>query len=182
MEIFLYHYYEATTGPFKNLSKLSITAVQQVMEQLKTKSNVFASKRSDDYLEIRRELEGRARDLFILKGGEPVSSYPHYMTLGECVWIKDWYQNGRELRLRLDEFDESAVSFTYGDLFPTMRYKDGKPYRETVYTKREILELAESIGLPQDWNHDGSKGPERYIEAQVWDDKVIGKYLRRGLE
>jgi hypothetical protein len=176
MEMFLYHYYEAVTGPFKNLSQLSAAAARKITERLKTNSNVFASKRSDDYLEIRRELEGRARELFILKGGKPLNPYPHYMTLGECRWIKDWYQNGREMRLPLDVFDESSISFTYGDLFPTMRYKDGKQYRETVYTKREILELVEAIGWPQDWNHDGSKGPERYVEVQVWDERVIGKY------
>jgi hypothetical protein len=33
-----------------------------------------------------------------------------------------------------------------------------------------------AIGLPQEWNRDGSKGPERYVEAQIWDERVIGKY------
>ena len=32
-------------------------------------------------------------------------------------------------------------------------------------------------GLPQDWNADGHSGPERYIEAQVWDDAALAPFL-----
>jgi hypothetical protein len=58
-----------------------------------------------------------------------------------------------------------------------MRYKDGKPYREQVYTKGEIFSIIDKYGYPQDWNKDGSKGPERYIEAQVWDEETLKNYL-----
>jgi len=58
-----------------------------------------------------------------------------------------------------------------------MRYNDGKPYRNTVYTKQEIYEIIKIYGLPQDWNRTGSNGPERYIEAQIWDDEPIKAYL-----
>ena len=30
--------------------------------------------------------------------------------------------------------------------------------------------------MPQEWNDDGKYGPERYIEAHIWSDKVIQKY------
>ena len=32
-------------------------------------------------------------------------------------------------------------------------------------------------GLPQDWNDDGKHGPERYIEAHVWSDRTVERYL-----
>jgi len=32
---------------------------------------------------------------------------------------------------------------------------------------------AAAYGLPQEWNADGQGGPERYIEAQVWDEPPI---------
>ena len=35
----------------------------------------------------------------------------------------------------------------------------------------------DKYGLPQEWNEDGSKGPERYIEAHVWSNEVIRKYM-----
>jgi hypothetical protein len=53
------------------------------------------------------------------------------------------------------------------------RYQDGKPYRNQVYTLNEIRKVVNEFGLPQEWNFDGNKGPERYIEVQVWDDKSL---------
>ena len=50
------------------------------------------------------------------------------------------------------------------------------PAPEKVYTYEEILEVIAKYGLPQDWNDDGAKGPERYIEAHVWTDDPIRKY------
>lgn len=171
--VYLYHYYEGSTGPFRNLSELNTDAADEVMNRLKSEGKVFASQRSDDYLNIRRELEAKAREMFIQKGGKPNKLYPHYMTLGECNWIKEWYKQGKELKIHMDQFDPEHISFTYGDLFPTMRFKDGKPYREKLYTKQEIIQIIIEYGLPQEWNKDGKKGPERYIEVQIWDDKEL---------
>jgi len=37
----------------------------------------------------------------------------------------------------------------------------------------ELPEVIRLYGLPQEWNKDGKLGPERYIEAQVWDDEPL---------
>lgn len=175
----LYHYYDESTGPFHNLSDLPLHEAEQVLNELRQQNIGFASKRSQDYLSIRRELEAKARNLFIAKGGQPSRAYPHYMTLGECPWLLEWYPIGRSLRISMDQFDLDTISFTYGDLFPTMRYQDGKPYRNQVYTWDEMVHVIEEFGMPQEWNANGEKGPERYIEVQIWDDKplrtLIGK-------
>jgi hypothetical protein len=63
-----------------------------------------------------------------------------------------------------------TLSFTYGDSFPAMRVQDGRPYRGQVYTLAELPALIAAFGLPQEWKRDGQDGPERYIEAQLWDD------------
>lgn len=57
-----------------------------------------------------------------------------------------------------------------------MRVKDDKPYRRQVYTKQEIIKVIDKYGMPQDWNEHGDKGPERYIEVQIWDNDVIKRY------
>lgn len=57
MDLYLYHYYDATTGPFQNLSSLSIEEALQVQRRLKQNNNWFASQRADDYMTIRRDLE-----------------------------------------------------------------------------------------------------------------------------
>jgi hypothetical protein len=176
MKLYLYHYYELKQGPFRNLSSLELKEAKNILQRLKKDEEVFASQRADDYLIIRRELESKARTVFLEKGGTPRTSYPHYMTLGPCEWIKSWYRHGSEIKIPVEEFDERTISFTYGDLFPTMRYKDGKAYREQVYTKQEILSIIDEYGFPQDWNEHGNKGPERYIEAQIWDEEIIRKH------
>lgn len=178
MDLYLYHYYDATTGPFQNLSALSIEEALQVQRRLKQNNNWFASQRADDYMTIRRDLEARARALFTAKGGKPTKEYPHYMTLGPCEWIMEWYPDGKVIRILLDDMQPEMMSFTYGDLFPTMRYQDDKPYRGKVYVKNEILQLVDEFGWPQDWNKDGRHGPERYIEVQVWDDRALGPFMK----
>ncbi|WP_052568722.1 hypothetical protein [Ktedonobacter racemifer] len=95
---------------------------------------------------------------------------PHYMIIGECPWLREWYQDGRTVKIAMDAFHPLTLSFTYGDSFPAMRVQDGKPYRGKVYTLSEIMEVIREYGLPQIWNADGQNGPERYIEAQIWDD------------
>jgi len=176
MDYTLYHYYDASTGPFRNLSDLEPDEAERVLEQIRQQKKGFASKRSHDYLRVRRSLEARAREMFVSKGGLPVRQHPHYMTLGECPWLLNWFDEGQELSISLNEFEPQAVSFTYGDLFPAMRYQDGKPYRGQLYTIHEIVDVIQEFGLPQQWNAAGEKGPERYIEAQVWDE---GPLLRR---
>ncbi len=74
-------------------------------------------------------------------------------------------------------FNPLTISFTYGDIFPTMRCRDGKPYRGQVYTVNEIFEVIRFDGLPQVWNRDGAEGPERYIEVQIRNDAPIAPYL-----
>lgn len=169
----LYHYYEYRIGPFVNLSDLSIEEAERVQSGIKREGAVLASKRDKDYIVVRRELEDKVRSLFIIKGGRPKRERPQYMTLGSCPWLLSWYVDGRELSIPLSAFGKEVISFTYGDTFPAMRYKDGKPYRGIVYTLDEIAEVVNTYGLPQEWNSDGRKGPDRYIEAQIWTDNVI---------
>ena len=150
---------------------------EHLLRQIREKGEVFASQRSDDYLQIRQSLEERVRRLFIKKGGRPLLQSPHYMILGSCPWVRSWYVDGREVRIPLDHIPPSVVSFTYGDTFPTMRRQDGKPHRGQVYMLEELPELIGQYGLPLEWNPDGMHGFDRYIEAKVWDDKPIQRFL-----
>ncbi len=174
---FLYHYFDESTGPFQNLSDLKPEEAERILNDIRVQNKGFASKRSADYLIVRRSLEAKARELFILKGGKPIRYYPHYMTIGECPWLLEWFVKGKELYIPIKEFDPYSISFTYGDLFPTMRYQDGKKYRGQIYTINEINEVIKEFGLPQEWNPLGNNGPERYIEVQIWDDKPLTRWL-----
>jgi hypothetical protein len=174
----LSHYYENSAGPFSNLSMLPLEQAEQILEEIRRNGNRFASQRSSDYLRKRLELEIKIRCLFEEKGGKPKLARPHYLILGTCPWVKEWYVDGQEIQIKLALIPKDCVSFTYGDSFPAMNYNDGKPYRGQVYIETELGEIIERYGLPQEWNPDGKGGPERYIEAQVWDDVPLQEYLR----
>ncbi|GHO95139.1 hypothetical protein KSF_051870 [Reticulibacter mediterranei] len=175
--LFLYHYFEATHGPFRNLSDLESEAAEAILQQLRDEGNCFAARRAPDYLRIRRELEERIRALFVQKRGQPRRERPHYMIVGACDWLCTWYQEVDVVTIPLSAFHPQTISFTYGDSFPAMLYTDGKPYRDQVYTLDELQSLIQQYGLPQDWNQDGACGPERYIEAQIWDDQPLQAYM-----
>lgn len=175
---FLSHYYEQSDGPFRNLSDLPIPQAEGLLQSIRQNSqDRFASRRQSDYLSVRQGLEERIRELFIAKGGRPSRARPHYLILGACPRLLAWYPHGCELHILLSVFKPEMVSFTYGDTFPAMRYQDGKPYRGQVYTLAEIPDLVERFGLPQDWNPDGALGPDRYIEAQVWNDTHLEPFF-----
>lgn len=174
---YLTHYYESTRGPFRNLSDLEPDEAEALLDAIRQRGEGFASRRSADYLTIRRELEAFVRARFVEKGGQPVRERPHYLILGACDWLKSWYAHGAEVRIPLAQFAAPIVSFTYGDTFPAMRYGDGKLWRRQVYTLAELPELIARYGLPQDWNADGSQGPDRYVEAQVWSDAPLRQWL-----
>ena len=179
MQFDLYHYYERSTGPFRSLSNLSEDEANVVLDTLRAERKVFAANRPDGYVARRRELERTAREILVWKGGRPVRDTPHYMTVGACEWLASWYADGAYVRIPVGEFNTYTLSFSYGDLFPTFsdRVNDGKEYRRQVYTFEEILDVIRRYGLPQEWNAEGRFGPERYVEAHVWSDGPIRRFL-----
>lgn len=177
---FLTHYYERSTGPFRSLSELPAGQAETELERIRERGDVFASRRAPDYMRVRFELEERIRGLFQAKGGHPRLPRPRYFVLGSCDWCRSWYREAAEVRLPLARVDAAVVSFTYGDSFPAMRYPDGKATRGQVYTLAELPALVAEFGLPQDWNPEGRLAPERYIEAQVWDE-IGGSIVEVGL-
>ena len=177
---YLCHYFEKAVGPLVSLSDLPAEKAEALQERLRREGKVFASRRQAEYLGIRRGLERQIRELFIGKGGQPQRERPHYFILGECAWVGSWYQDGAEVRIPLASVHPQAVSFTYGDSFPALRSQDGKPYRGQVYTLEELGQVIDRYGLPQAWNPNGSGGPERYIEAQLWADEPVRELLSGG--
>ena len=178
--MFLYHYYDKTIGPFRNLSDLSIEEANKVLQKIAiSKPKAQCAKRNADYMQARAYYENILRTEFQKKGGFICRQVPHYMVVEYSPWLSTWYENSSYIKIPIEEFDLRTISFTYGDSHPTFsdRVNDGKEYRKKLYTYDEILEVIEKYGLPQDWNDDGKYGPERYIEAHIWSDDVIGKYL-----
>ena len=180
--MFLYHYYDKSIGPFKNLSDLSIGEAKQMLDEIRRdKPHVQSAKRQQDYMDNRLFYEAILRTKLIEQGGIIKRRAPHYMVVEPCPWLSTWYENSAYIKIPVEEFDPRTVSFTYGDSHPTFsqRVNDGKEYRKKLYRYDDILNIIDKYGLPQDWNGDGQFGPERYIEAQIWSDETISRYLTK---
>ena len=142
--IYLYHYFERKVGPFVSLSDLQVEDAMIIQAQIDIKNKTFrAGKRSAKYYERRKYLEQLVRTMFIEKGGKPIRETPHYMVIGECPWLATWFEDSDYIKLPIQEFDISTVSFTYGDTFPTFspHVTDQLEYRRQVYTYKEILNI-----------------------------------------
>lgn len=178
--MYLYHYYDKSVGPFRNLSDVSVEEANAILENIRVnKPDTQGAKRNPDYMEARLYYEWILRTEFLKKGGNIRRKVPHYMVIEHCPWLSSWFENTAFIKIPIEEFDITTVSFTYGDSHPTFstRVNDGKEYRKKLYTYDEILKIIEKYGLPQDWNGDGKFGPERYIEAHIWSDETVDRYI-----
>lgn len=176
----LYHYFDKSTGPFRNLSDVSDHEAERLLAAIiADRPTCFCAKRPQNYMQLRRYYEAILRTEFLKKGGIVQRTAPHYMVVESCPWLETWYENPSCICIPIHCFDLRTVSFTYGDSHPTFseRVNDGKEYRKQLYTYNEILKIIDKYGLPQNWNADGRHGPERYIEAHIWCDEPLKPYL-----
>ena len=177
--MYLYHYYDKRSGPFKSLTALPKTEALTVLERIKRdRPSSQSAQRDTGYISKRMNCERIVREEAVKKGVLMDIISPHYFVVEHSPWLSTWFEDPGVIKIQIEEFDTNKISFTYGDSMPTFspRVKDGKEYRKKVYTYKEILCIIDRYGLPQDWNDDGAHGPERYIEAQVWTDEPIKRY------
>ena len=175
-EMKLYHYYDKRSGPFRSLTELPDEEAFSVLERLKAeRPDSFASQRDFDYIVKRKNCEAIVKKQAEEKGVTMDIPSPRYMVVEACPWLNSWFEEPGVIAIPIERLDTTKISFTYGDSMPTFspRVNDGREYRKKVYTYEEILKIIEKYGLPQEWNADGLKGPERYIEAQVWTNQIM---------
>lgn len=178
--MYLYHFYDKRSGPFKSLTAIPKDEAFSVLENIKNeRPDSQTAQRDIGYITKRRNCERIVRAEAEKKGIIMDIPSPHYLVVEYSPWLSTWFEQPGEIKIPIEEFDTRKLSFTYGDSMPTFspRVKDGKEYRKQVYTYEEILKVIEKYGLPQDWNDNGAHGPERYIEAQVWTDEPIKRYI-----
>lgn len=177
--MYLYHYYDKTVGPFRNIVDNTKEEAEKILEDIKLRNtDTQCAMRYENYLEDRLYYEEILRNKFLQKGGRILRKNPYYMVVEHSPWLSSCYDNCGIVKIPVEEFDLSTISFTYGDSHSTFSSKgnDDKEYRNKIYLYGEMLELIEKYGLPQDWNDDGKFGPERYIEVHIWSDDTIRKY------
>lgn len=180
--MYLYHYFDKSMEPFKNLSDVSVDEAKNVLQNIKAqRPNCQSASRDENYMDRRVGYEQTVRKLFTEMGGKAERQSPHYMVVEHCEWLYTWFENPAYIKIPIEEFDLETLSFTYGDMHPTFSpiVTDGKEYRKNIYFYPDMLKIIEKYGIPQEHVYKGELGFPRYIEVQVWSDKTISKYVNK---
>jgi len=142
------------------------------------------------YLKNRKSTEQWVREAFIAKGGRPKDDFPISMVLGSSQWLEKAVPDPKlhgEIRIPLSILTIDDLSFTYPDSMISRWFGQEKPvefyqaeFHGKVFTLPEILLIVEKKGMPEeDWE---IKLPEHlapYIEAQVWNRKLLFDYWQQ---
>lgn|GEM_PF-179773 len=190
---YLTYYYSTDTIPFRSLSDLPDQEALKVMENLynQYKENILFERFSNptQYLQNRRQTENWVRSAFIEKGGHPTDPNPISMVLGSSKWIENNPPNSQihgEIRIPLSLFSPLDISFTFPDSMVSRWLMNDKAveyfipeYHGKVFTVAEILSLVSEHGLPEDhWNMNLPNDTGAYIEAQVWNRKLLEDFIK----
>lgn len=176
--MFLYHYHEKGRPPFMNLSDLPNDDAIKLHTKLSGENKSFAARDADgQYMLQRRIVEARAYEMFVRKGGKPARKNPHYMVLGEsgADVCEAWFLDSAVIKIPLDEFDKSTLSFTYGDSFPAFKPIFDEEPEYDLYLYDEIVRVINERGMPQ-FRENMEWYEPRYIEVQVWSDETINNW------
>lgn len=178
--MFLYHYFDKRDGPFMNLSYVSHAEAIKVLEDIKeNRPSSQSASRDDQYMKRRENYEKIAYDFFVSIGGKPEQKSPYFMCVEECEWLYTWYEQPDFVKIPIEEFDLKTISFSYGDMHPTFSpiVTDGLEYRKKLYMYNDILNIIDKYGIPQRNEYKDEIGFPRYVEAQIWSDTVVNKYI-----
>ena len=182
--MYLYHYFEKSRGPFLNISDLNDDEAVQLLTGFSAENKIIAKrdpKGHEQYILLRRIVEKRAYSMFVRKGGKPQRQTPYYMILSENELEEgyEWFVDCGVIKIPVDEFDKSTVSFTHGDSFPAFKPRQDEEPEYNLYLYDEIMSIIERQGLPPVRTEDMSWWSDpTYIEAQVWSDEPIYKYRK----
>lgn len=186
---YLTHYYNTGTVPFRSLSELPEKKAIQVMKELYVDDAVWGRfKEPSRYLRERKETELWVRKEFISKGGHPQEEYPIYMIMGTCDMLQKYtpVEKLSKIQIPISDFKEEDVSFTFIDSM--LSYSLGRDksseyyqpeYHGKVFTLSEIFSLIRQKGTPvEGWWGKLPSDFFPYIEAQVWNHKILMRHLR----
>ena len=189
---YITHYYNAGSDILKNVCTQPDEVAEEFLSSLKK-----SGKRvwlHPEYLEERRKVEAWLYKEFVQKRKKPYLRNPLYFVLGENdeFFQKNGFfsdENPVKLQIPLSLFGTDMISFTYPDSMPSLAiamdttgrgdlYR--KPIHGQVFTLEEIIEVIQEYGMPGDkWKTEEHWRYDRFIEAQVWDDRPIWEFVER---
>lgn len=176
-DLYITNYCDGRCTPFQSISRLSVEAAHALARDLSqhrgdafTSFSRFGQEDFHGYYEKRLRTEAWLYGKFLSLGGKPQTSHPLYFVLGHSDFLKAWYEDGHETRLRLADIQPNHVSFTYGD---SMSQLD-KPSRLDPFTKDTLMDFIRkdhNMNVHEFLN--ALNRDNRYIEVQLWSDEYV---------
>ena len=173
----LTHNYHPRRGSFQNMCYLSPIGAEKMIAAIRAETGSY---RKPDYLVRRMQTEAWLIAERAQKLGETPLSRPIYFFLGHMA---DGWDQSRpaSIFVPLDAFDPGVLTFTYPDSMSSCPQhhrtdRDIKPYQGQVYTLSEVKDVARRYGFPDPKLPRDVRGPDSFIEVQVWDDRPLARY------
>jgi hypothetical protein len=197
MPSFVTHYYEAESGPFKNICDLSDKELESLISREKDATigfNRFAL--GKDFFKIRRAADDLLIEKYSAKFGLKPQFRPFYAVLGEFDRTLSMYRDGRSIRLDLSLFSLEQVTFMYPDhfvlvwskgLFPPLPALFGpyaysyESFHDRLFSYDELREamLTYSLDTRIAGARECNMWVSSYIEAHIWDPQIRKKLEAR---
>ena len=172
-KLYLYRYFDRISDPFESLFDYSYTSPEHFVEYMKKNNLKCKEIYTIDYYKNRIDYESRMKKMFSSVGGVVDRKTPCYFTLENA---DDWFKKRKaykfSLAIPLCAFMGSDITFTYGDSYPVFRHRGCTKANLFMFEDADMLNDRKRYPLYPQCKYDYLN----YIEAQVWNDRVIRNY------
>ena len=167
-KLYITHYYYPGTDPWQNIMHLPEQEAFRVAGELAaahpetTSFGRFAD--FVNYYPRRKAADEYVRNAFIRMGGKPKLSNPFAFVLGDCEYLRNWFDSSDKIVLDLTDIPDEQVSFTLGDSCAIIT----QGHEPKVLTKKMLSEGIEECGSLEAFCKK-SLGKYAYVEVQLWE-------------
>ena len=168
--IYLLNYRHSNSEPLKSITQLPkekafILANKLYIENPCRAHNRFGSD-FEEYYKNRIEMEKWLYNKFISLGGKPKIKNPLYFSLQHSENLYTNFNEGKIVKIKLDDIPSSVVSFTFDDSMAMFYSSD--PIN--LFTKSQLFEFISIHNNCIDSFLNSIHPQCIYIEAQLWTD------------
>lgn len=168
-ELFITHYYFPGTDPWKNIMNLPEQEAFRMAADLAAKHPDTTSfgRFADfaNYYPARKRADEYVREAFIKLGGRPKLLHPYSFVLGECEYLRKWFDTNDKIVLRLSDIPDGQISFTPGDSCALLIHGE----EPAVLTKAKLLDGIIACGGSVEEYCKKTLGKYAYVEVQLWN-------------
>ena len=166
--ILITHYFFPGTDPWKNIMNLPEKEAFRVAAELAEEHpDTTSFGRFADFINYypnRKRADEYVREKFMELGGRPKLMHPYSFVLGECDYLRDWFDTNDKLVLALSDVPDDQISFTLGDSCALLIHGE----EPKVLTKTMLLDGINACGGSVEEYCKKTLGKYAYVEVQLW--------------